>query len=307
MMGSCISKKSVNKSGSDKESSKMEGIVPASFTKAAGKWVTEFNAGKDTKELTKSHYSISAYDEEGVFSVSNPAGDVHYTAKGLTEIQQQWHTIRTAFGAVQVANPEGHKVRMINETMLIQSFDHLDLCDKEGKVVMSINILAEVWKLKQGKWYVMADYVMVKPASGKCKVPKSFTEAAGKWVTEFNAGVSKKELTKSHYSISAYDKEGVFSVSHPKAGVHYTAKGLTEIQEQWHTIRTAFGAVQVANPEGHRVQMLNDKMLIQSFDHLDLCDKDGKVVMSINILAEVWKLNDEGKWVVMADYVMVKP
>lgn len=281
--------------------------VPKSFTKQAAKWVKQFNNSKDEEKLGLEHFSIAAYHKTGVFSVVNPAGNVHYTAQGSDAIQQQWHTIRTGFGCVQLANASGHKVVMIADDMLIQSFDHIDMLDKDSNVVMSLNILAEVWKLIDGKWYVMADYVMVKPpAATSDKVPESFTKTASQWVSKFNGAKDKKTLKTKHFSIGSYDKKGVFSVSNPAANGHNTALDLDSIQAQWHYIRNDLGCRQVANPQDHKVTMVGEDTLIQSFGNLDLCGKDGKKVMSINILAEIWKKID-GKWYVMADYVMVKP
>merc|ERR1712098_162694 len=113
-------------------------------------------------ELSVKHPCIYAYARKGVFSISNPAADVHMTVSGRDKIQEQWKAVR-AMGCHQITKATGRKVSPVDADTLIQSYEHVEFSDREGNYVMSIKILAEVWKRNcKGKWEVMADYVMVK-------------------------------------------------------------------------------------------------------------------------------------------------
>jgi len=185
---------------------------------------------------------------------------------------------------------------------------------------MSIQINAEVWKLQaDSQWRVMADYVTVKSAStlqpsylmrkltleGETQFAKS--KAGAIWVEKFNASKDVEHIPIEHHCIAAYDEKSVFSVSHPAQDVHYTVVGRDNVHKQWDTIRNAFKARQISAASGHKVIAYTKDTVVQSYDHVEFSDKDGNVVMSIQILAEVWKLQADGQWRVMADYVAVKP
>jgi len=293
---------------------KRQAALLEDFKKAGGKWITSFIASKDEKELALNHHCIDAYHKDAVFSISNPGMDVNYTASGRKEIQAQWHTVRTAFKCVSLGNAQGQKIKILDENTVLQSFDNVDLCDKEGKMVMQIAILGEVWRKEAGTWKVLADYVMVKPPQDtKAKslnplaaVVDDFKHAGGQWINEFIAAKNEAELKINHHCIDAYRKEGVFSICNAGADINFTALGRENIQKQWHTVRTAFGCVQLANAQGQKITMLNRNTILQSFDNVDLCDKDGNLVMQIRIIGEIWT-NVSGSWKVLSDYVMVKP
>jgi len=275
-----------------------------SFDAAATKWVTEFNGAKDEAELSTEHHSIAAYHKKGVFSIAHPGADTHMTVVGLDSIQKQWVAVRN-MGCHQITKATGRKVVKLDETTLIQSYEHVEFSDRSGKYTMAIEILAEVWKVVDGEWKVMADYVMVKPAKQPMVNLESFDEAATAWVVAFNGAKDEAELSVKHPSIAAYDAKGVFSIAHPAADTHMTVTGMAKIQEQWKAVR-GMGCHQITKATGRKVTPVDAETLIQSYDHVEFSDKEGKYVMAINILAEVWKLQD-GKWTVMADYVMVKP
>merc|ERR1711964_403438 len=162
-----------NKSGKNRRSQK--NIVPESaaqgyyvaesFNAAATKWVTEFNGSKDVEVLSTEHHSIAAYDANAIFSVSNPSAGAHMNAIGLDKIQEQWKAIRGS--ARQITKAEGRNVTVVDKNTIIQSYDHVEFSDANGNYVMSIQILAEVWKRQDdgSTWKVMSDYVMVKPSS----------------------------------------------------------------------------------------------------------------------------------------------
>merc|ERR1712098_594171 len=160
------SPKGIFKALQDRFSKAFQGAngVPKCFDKAATKWVTEFNGSKVQEVLSLKHHCVSAYDTKAVFSISNPAADVHMTAVGQDKIQEQWKAVR-GLGCHQITKATGRKVTPVDATTLIQSYDHVEFSDRSGKYTMAIQILAEVWKLQDGQWKVLADYVMVKPAA----------------------------------------------------------------------------------------------------------------------------------------------
>merc|ERR1711964_756546 len=214
----------------------------------------------------------------------------------------------------------------MGKNTIIQSYDHVEFSDANGNYVMSIQILAEVWKRQEdgSTWKVMSDYVMVKPSaehrtaptpkrnkssstksssrgSRKTIASKSFNAAATKWVTEFNGSKDVEVLSTEHHSIAAYTTNAVFSVSNPSAGAHMNAIGLDSIQQQWKAIRGS--ARQITKAEGRNVTTVDKNTIIQSYDHVEFSDANGNYVMSIQILAEVWKRQDDGStWKVMSDY-----
>merc|ERR1711900_148676 len=187
---------------------------PSSFDDAATKWVVEFNNSEQTPSLDAKHHGLDAYTDDAVFSVTTQAvGGEDFTARGKEAIVSHWNTIRKEYGG-KIGNAQVRKVSKISDTVLVQSYDNVDFF-KDGKHTISIRILAEVWKLVDGKWKVAADYVMVTKTGMRYqeKSTPSFDAAATKWVTEFNASEKVASIDASHHSLNAYTDDSVFSVT----------------------------------------------------------------------------------------------
>jgi len=297
--------------------------IPVSFTAASVTWRAAFNKSSREQTIHVGHPSIAAYAKDAVFSVSGwfaTGGgkfNRHYTADGRDAIQKQWDTIRNRFNCRRIIpkSAEAHKVEMLDDRTIIQSFDNLTFEGKTGTPSLSFRMY-KVWQLFDDKWMIMSDYVVVKDpevpfmSTERTSIPTGFTEQAGAWIAAFNKASNDETIAVDHPSISAYAEKAVFSVSgwfEAGGNRHYTADGRDAIQKQWNSIRNHFDCRRIIpeSVEGHKVVRLDCRTIVQSFDNITFEGKDGTPSLSVQISCEVWQ-NFDGKWMVMSDYVVVK-